>query len=58
MIADDRRSYERAKDMGAQARRNGRKKEHCPFRLSSSRIEYAAWHEGWEDADSIAKRRA
>ncbi len=57
MIADDRRAYERAKELGRQARRNGGKREACPFRVGTSRVQYEAWQEGWGDQDMAQKVR-
>lgn len=57
MIADDRRAYERAKDLGAQARRNGRKREACPFRIGTNRMQHEAWQQGWGEQDMALKVR-
>ena len=57
MIADDRRAYERAKMLGEQARRNGQKREACPFRLGSARMQYEAWQAGWGEQDMAQRVR-
>lgn len=56
-MADDRRAYERAKGMGAQARRNGQKREACPFRIGTNRVQHEAWQAGWGEADMAMRVR-
>lgn len=57
MIADDRRAYERAKEMGRQARRNGAKRDACPFRIGTNRVQHLAWMEGWGEQDMALRVR-
>lgn len=57
MVADDRRTYERAKAMGESARRNGQKREACPFRIGTNRMQHEAWQAGWGEQDMALRGR-
>lgn len=51
----DSRRFEQIKEMGRAARRAGKKRETCPYRLGSSTTEYDAWLLGFDEADRDAK---
>jgi ribosome modulation factor len=57
VIAEDRRAYERAKMLGEQARRNGQKRDACPFRIGTNRVQYDAWQAGWGGQDMALRGR-
>lgn len=54
-IEEAKRRHEQAMEMGRQARRNGGKRDACPFRLGTNTDQYDAWLLGW-DAENTARR--
>jgi ribosome modulation factor len=57
MIADDRKRYERAREDGRSARRNGKRVGDCPYRGDTSLVRDLAdeWAGGWREADMAIK---
>ena len=47
---EERRRHERAKEMGRQAFRGGRKEGSCPFRQGTSTAERHSWLSGFQEA--------
>lgn len=55
MISEERKRHERAREMGRQAYRGGRKESACPFRAGTSDTERYSWLQGFEEAKAAAK---
>lgn len=53
----DQKTYERAKDLGRQARRAGKKPVTNPYRRGTSDEQYDAWVLGYAEADSEMRAR-
>lgn len=56
----NQKEYERARDLGAQARRNGAKEGSCPYRGFTPKIRLLseAWRTGYQAEDMSRKARA
>ena len=55
-IESDRLKHERAKEQDRQCRRNGGKREACPYRAGTMNAERAAWMAGFKEEDMMARR--
>lgn len=53
----DRKSYERARDLGKQALRAGRKEDACPYRRGTNDLLRSAWLRGYEEERADRRRR-
>jgi hypothetical protein len=53
----DKAYHERIKEMGRQARRNGLKRDSCPFRGASLTSERDSWWLGFDEEESARKVR-
>lgn len=51
------REYERARDMGAQSRRNGAREGDCPYRGHTEKVRILgeAWRLGWQ-AENLSRK--
>lgn len=54
----DKRAYERAKEQGRQARRNGQKADRNPYRGGSVHDLAQAWLAGWNEVNVERGRNA
>lgn len=56
-IESDRLKHEQAKEQGRAARRNGRKKDTCPYRQGTCDDQRIAWMEGFTEVDMERRAR-
>lgn len=54
-IEEARRRLEQAEEMGRMARRAGKKRATCPFKLGTSTDQYDAWLLGFDAEDKARK---
>lgn len=56
-IDEARRRHEQAKEQGRSCRRNGGKRDACPYRAGTSSDQRDAWHAGWDEENQARRVR-